>query len=238
VSPPRLARALAPVAALALALLACGDDGEAGSDGTTTTTTEAADTTSSTSTTTTAAAEDDGEATTTTGADHGDEEEGLAELEALVPQLLIAAPELGPDAEDIGFRPQEDVDCSVDADHTPDVLAGTGLQVGTQVVEEVLRVYPSPEEAEAAFEAWLAFPPECTFGWGVAMGEPVDGGEPVGADRSVVYTAERGGGSSTTVVVALVSDTLVTTAVTGTPGLDPVEVGAFAVGKVQAALES
>ena len=236
-SPPRRARALAPVAALALALLGCGDDGEAGSGDEATTSTEAADTTLSTSTTTTAAANDD-EATTTTGVDHGDEEEGLADLEALVPQLLIAAPELGPEAEDLGFRPQEDVDCSVDADHTPDVLAGTGLQVGTQVVEEVLRVYPSPEEAEAAFEAWLAFPPECTFGWGVAMGEPVDGGEPVGADRSVVYTADRGGGSTTTVVVGLVSDTLVVTAVTGTPGLDPVEVGAFAVGKVQAALES
>lgn len=226
-SPPRHTRALAPVVAVALALLACGDDG--GSAATTTTsTTEATESTTTEATTTTEAP----------GDDQGDEEEGLAELEALVPQLLIAASELGPEVEDIGFRPQEGVDCSVDVDHTPDVLAGTGLQAEAQVIEEVIRVYPSPDAAEAAFETWVAFPPDCTFGWGLAMGEPVDGGEPVGADRSVVYTAVRDGDSTTTVVVALVSDALVTTAVTGTTGLDPVEVGAFAVGKVQAALES
>jgi hypothetical protein len=233
--PPRHpARALAPVAALALALLACGDDGDGAA---TTSTTEAPSTTSTTEVTTTTEAAGT-TSTTEAGVDHGDAEEGLAELEALVPQLLVTAAELGPDVEDIGFRPQEDIDCTVDADHEPDVLAGTGLMAGAQVVEEVIRVYPSPEAAEAAFEAWLASPPACTHGLGVAMGEPVDGGEPVGADRSVVYEAERGGASTTTLVVALVSDALVTTAVTGTPGLDPLEVGAFAVGKVQAALES
>ena len=100
-------------------------------------------------------------------------------------------------------------------------------------------MYPSPEAAEAAFEAWLAFPPECTFGLGVwPWVTPVDGGERVGADRSVVYEAAAAAPATTTLVVALVSDSLVTTAVTGTPGLDPVEVGAFGVGKVQAALES
>jgi hypothetical protein len=234
VPPRQRARSLAPLVAIALALAACGDDGGGDTAGTTTeapesttSSTDASSTTTSSSTT-----------TTESGVDHGDAEEGLAELEALVPQLLITAAELGPDAEDIGFRPQEDLDCTVDADHEPDVLAGAGLMAGAQVVEEVIRVYPSPEAAEAAFEAWLAFPPECTFGWGLAMGTPVDGGELVGADRSVVYEAARGGEATTTLVVALVSDSLVTTAVTGTPGLDPVEVGAFAVGKVQAALES
>ena len=40
------------------------------------------------------------------------------------------------------------------------MLAGTGLDgAGAQVVEEVIRVYPSPEAAEAAFEAWLDAPP-------------------------------------------------------------------------------
>jgi hypothetical protein len=109
---------------------------------------------------------------------------------------------------------------------------------GVQAVEEIIRVYPTPEAAEAAFEAWVAFPPDCTYGLGLAMGEPADGGEPVGADRSVIYRADRGGGATSTLVVALVSDSLVTTMVTGTPGLDPVEVGAFAVGKIQAALEA
>jgi hypothetical protein len=233
--PPRHpARALAPVAALALALLACGDDGDGAA---TTSTTEAPTTTSTTEVTTTTEAAGT-TSTTEAGVDHGDEEEGLAELEALVPQLLVTAAELGPDVEDIGFRPQEDIDCTVDADHEPDVLAGAGLRAGAQVIEEVIRVYPSPEAAEAAFDAWLELPPTCTYGLGVAMGEPVDGGEPVGADRSVVYEAARGGGATSTLVVALVSDSLVTTVVTGTPGLVPLEVGAFAVGKVQAALES
>ena len=233
-APPHRVRALAPVAALALALLACGDDGDA--SGTTTSSTEASTTTTEAAETTTT--EVPGTTTTEAEVDHGDEEEGLAELEALIPQLLITAAELGPDVEDIGFRPPEDVDCGIDDDHPADVLAGTGLQAPSQMVEEAIRVYATPEAAEAAFEAWLAFPPTCTYGLGVAMGAPTDGGEPVGADRSVVYSASGDGGSNSTLVVALVSDSLVTTVVTGAPDLDPVEVGAFAVGKVQAALES
>jgi hypothetical protein len=219
--------------AVALVLLACGDDGDPAAT-TTTSTTEVADSTSTSTTTTTG----EDEATTTTGVDHGDEEEGLGELEALVPQLLITAAELGPDVEDIGFRPLEDVDCGVDGDHPVDVLAGTGLQAPTQVIEEVIRVYPSPEAAEAAFEAWLAFPDDCTFGLGVPMGGPADANSIVGADRSVAYEVARDGDDTATLVVALVSDSLVTTAVTGTPGMDSLEVGAFAVGKIQAALES
>ena len=232
-SPPRHARALAPVVAVALVLLGCGDDGEPAATTTTSTAPEATSTSTSTSTT-----EPDPTTTVEPGVDHGDDEEGLGDLDVLVPQLLVTATELGPDVEDVGFRPPEDVDCGVDGDHPPDVLAGTGLQAPGQVVEEIIRVYPSPEAAEAAFEAWVDFPPDCTYGLGLAMGEPVDGGEPVGADRSVVYRAARDDGTTSTLVVALVSDSLVATVVTGTPGMDPVEVGAFAVGKVQAALEA
>lgn len=238
--PPRrrAPRAAAPLLALALApgvgLAACGDDQGGGADGTTTSA-PAATTTAEAPTTTSG---DAATTSTTEGVDHGDEDEGLAELEALVPQLLVAAADLGSGAEEVGFRPDDEVDCSTDGDHPPDVLAGTGIAVGDQVVEEAIRVYPSADAATAAFEAWLAFPPSCTFGLGAAMGAPADGGEAIGADRSVVYEAAADGGARTTLVVALVGDALVTTSIAGIPGHDPLEVAAFAVGKLLAALEA
>jgi hypothetical protein len=165
--------------------------------------------------------DDDGAATTTTPtttvptsgptttALPGD---GIAAIEAVLLQLLVAAGELGvPGLVDVGYTPGSGCLDGTSAS----ALVGTSLrseEQGVAVLQE-LRGYDSVDAAAAAMAA-------CATGTDVT--------EQVGADDARV--ADGG------VVYARLTDVVTVTTTTG-PGLDPVEVAAFAVGKLVAFLE-
>lgn len=240
--------AVAAVLALAV-LIGCGrdstDDDGAG-ETTTTGRREAAEATTTTSdrdrTTTTT---DGVESTSSTVDDLGGE--GLGDLDALVPSLLITLDELAVEGfEDLGFTPNPGPDAcgsDVDADHPAEVTVGTTLGMNELSVTETIRVYPT---AQAAAAAQLAFvnslscdvhPPDVT------VSEVTDVNPRVGADEAAAITA-TGPDIEATLVVARVGDAVVSFTFAGTPGAaaaagapDPIDVAAFGVGKILAALE-
>jgi hypothetical protein len=216
------------VAALALAA-GCGDGGSGA----------ATDPTSVTTTTAAAAA---GEATTTTAAT--EETDGISELEALAPELLVAAAEL-PVAGigDLGYSPAGSLpgcDFVLDDEVPPDLNVGTSLGAnGLAFVTEVIRVYSDADAAASAFATAVANEEPCRSHEQSFSG-PTDVNDRIGADRAVAFSAlDRGG--PTEVVYALVGDALVSFEFpppadpTGPP---PLDVAAFGVGKILAALEA
>jgi len=238
---PRLRSNVVPsrsVAALAAALLlsACGgggsDDGAVDGDGAgRSTSTEAA------------------RPTPTSGAITGttDDHEGLTDLEVLAPQLLIAPGELGvADVQDLGYTPPGPTEgCAfhLDRDQPADVHVGTTLLAGGVTIIDALRVYADAAAASAAYDAWMAEEPGCRPASPAVVG-PTDVNEAIGADASMSFTTSLPSGDDV-LVVALVGDAIISVAMTGvSPGADgtvalpPLDVAAFAVGKVLAALEA
>lgn len=212
----------------------CGGGGSGGEvvapDGTATTTVVPVVTTASTA-----------DPTTTVDA------EGISELEALAPGLLIAAAELGIEgARDLGYAPTDTsprCDFDLDVEHAVDVHVGTTLEAGGYTVTEIIRVLAEPGAAADAFDAWVANEGPCRPPDPEVTG-PVDVNDRVGADRAVSFTVPTRGGAAV-LVVALVGDALVSFDQSGVPMapdgaylLDPLDVAAFGVGKILAALEA
>jgi len=208
--PPTLRIATGLVLAVLVTAAACGDDAGSGDEQT-----------ASTAPVT---------ATSITETEEGVEAEGSGDLEELAQTLLVQPAELGdPSYTDVGYTPGAVAAvCGGALDGLPaDVLAGTALAsdpLGTRVVQE-LRVYPTEDDAGAAFDAAAG---------AAGCGEGADVNADVGADRATAFVGEPN--DAGTYVVALVADTVLAFHVVGT-ALDPLEVAAFGAGKVLAALE-
>ncbi len=233
---------------LTAALVACGGDGEAGDAGATTTTgrREVAEATTTTS--------DRDRTTTTTGAIDGTSStvddlggEGLGDLDALVPSLLITLDELAVEGfEDLGFTPSPGPDAcgsDVDAEHPADVTVGTTLGANNVSVTETIRVYPATEAAAGAQVAFVNSLGCDVHSSGVTVSEVADITARVGAEEAAAITA-TGPDIEATLVVARVGDAVVSFTFAGTPGAaaaagapDPLDVAAFGLGKILAALE-
>jgi hypothetical protein len=195
------------------------------------------------------------QATPTSGAITGstDDHEGLTDLEVLAPQLLIAPGELGvADVQDLGYTPpgpSQRCAFHLDRDQPADVHVGTTLLAGGVTIINALRVYADAAAASAAYDAWVAAEPGCRPANPAVVG-PTDVNTAtnvnaaVGADASMSFTTSLPSGDDV-LVVALVGDAVISVAMTGvsagaggTVALPPLDVAAFAVGKVLAALES
>lgn len=222
-----------------------GNDGDDGDDGAaaTTTTVTVGDATTTTAvdadTTTTREA-----TTTTTPVDDElhDTAEGVTDLEQLALDLLILPPELGGGAfTDAGYVPVEGPNgcgIDVDGDVPPVILVGTRLvDDAASTITEELRVYDDvtvAAQAQAAHAAGLDCGGDAD---GTTYGPATDVNDVVGADAAVSIEV-TGPSSSGLVVVAQVGDAVLTFDLTITdPGLAPLDVAAFGVGKVLAALE-
>jgi hypothetical protein len=172
--------------------------------------------------------------TTTTAAvsstfEPGLDEEGIAALEELLPDLLVSESELG-DASyvDVGYSPGAGPGpCGLDVDASipPSALAGTNLasEPLASSVQEEIRVYGSADESRMAFRS-MVDASSCVPARDVRT--------ETGADEATAFPWEGG-----TVIVARVADTVLTFAVSG-QALDHLEVAAFGVGRVLAALEA
>jgi hypothetical protein len=166
--------------------------------------------------------------------------EGIGDLEALAPELLVTAADLGAGTEDLGYAPAPPpalCELDLDAQHPVAVHAGTTLRQGAYVLTQVVRVLDGEPAAAAAFDAWVAAEPSCRPANPPVTG-PQDVNDRVGADRAVLFRVTTRGGEAV-LVVALVGDALVSfdhSVPTGGP--DPVDVAAFGVGKILAALEA
>jgi hypothetical protein len=215
------------VLAVLLAIGACGDD-------------DADDAASRSSTTTATAAP----ATTSTTVASAEDTEGISELEALAPALLVAGAELPlVGLQDLGYAPPAGpagCDFVLDDEVPPDLHVGTALgSNGVAFVSEAIRVYPDAATAAEAFDAAVGNEPGCRAAYDELTG-PTDVNDRIGADRAVTFTmVDRGG--PTEVVYALVGDALV--AFVFPPPADPagppaLDVAAFGVGKILAALEA
>jgi hypothetical protein len=238
VRPPRsTCRAGVAVTALALLVVAgCGDGGGSADPATTTTAAADAASTSTAAASITTATGGTADTTGTTDLDG----EGISELEALAGELLIRGDELGVPTQDRGYTPALPPGCpyDLDEDHPPDVHVGTTLHTDNGTFVEVLRVYPDTDAARAAFTAAVDNEPGCSFADRDATG-PVEVNERVGADAAVRFeAADRSG--NTVRITTRVADAVVTFSLAGQVGfvLDPVEVAAFGVGKILAALEA
>ena len=222
---------MALVLVVGVALAGCGDDGTTGATGSTgATTTSLAETTTS-----------EPEATTTSTTVDG---EGISELEALAPGLLLAAGELGvPGIEDLGYTPPGSLppcDFVLDDEVAADLHVGTTLGVnGLPYVVEAIRVYPDEATAADAFDAAVANEEPCRAHQQAFTG-PTDVNDRIGADRAASFGVVDQGGP-TEVVYALVGDALVAFVFPppGDPSQPPpIDVAAFGVGKILAALEA
>jgi hypothetical protein len=228
--------------ALGLAAAGCGDDGAGDEAATEATdgsgTTAAAGDSSATATTSESPL---GGVTTTTTEDH----EGFTDLELVAPELLIRAAELGVDgAEDLGYTPPPPppgCPAELDAGHPADVHVGTTIAAGGITVVEALRVFADAGTASVAYDAWVGAEPSCRLAPPAASG-PTDVNDRVGADASMSFASAAG---DDVLVLALLGDAVVSvrtsgtaTAADGTPLLPPLDVAAYAVGKLLAALET
>lgn len=235
---PRARVAVATVLCAAAIVAGCGSDDEQSIDAdpstatsTTTTAPPAAD-----STTTTGAPDDPGDPSTTTTVDG----EGISELEVLAADLLVLGPELGVAAQDLGWAPPGPSTCGfdLDAEHAVDVVAGTTLLTDNGTFEQVLRVYPDTESAAEAYDAAVDHEAECNFESGAATG-PTDVSGEVGADAAASFSQSTRSGNLVRITTH-VADAVVTFSLSGQVGfvLDPIEVAAFGIGKILAALEA
>lgn len=193
---------------------------------------------------------DDGEprpsgGTSTTGASTTvavtEDPEGTSELELVAHALLITGAELGvTQAVDLGYSPPQDPgECgfATDAEHPADIHVGTRLDIQTAVVEEVLRIYRDPAAAEAAFQARVLL--TCDLPLTDAGGTgPVDVNDRMGADQALAFSGTDSSGAFA-LVVTLLSDAVVSFSLRGAvdASIDPVDLAAFGVGKILAALE-
>jgi hypothetical protein len=172
--------------------------------------------------------------------------EGISELEALAPGLLVAATELTltGGVQDLGYTPPGPLpacDFVLDDEVPPDLHVGTSLgpSAGLTYVVEAIRVYPDEATAAAAFDAAVANEEPCRAHQQGFTG-PTDVNDRMGADRAVSFGAlDRGG--ATEVFYALVGDALVAFVFPppGDPSQPPpTDVAAFGIGKILAALEA
>ena len=171
------------------------------------------------------------------------DDEGIGDLQEVAAQLLVTADELGDGFTDVGYVPSAEPNVcgfALDEEHPPDVLVGVRLDgSGAFVVQQELRVYPSTEESAAAYDAAVAgttCPPTVA-----SLG---DVAEEVGADAATMFS-ETSPTVEAITVIAVVSDTVVTFRIDGTPGestgaapVDPIDLAAFGTGKILAALEA
>jgi hypothetical protein len=226
--------AVAVLAVVGLLGAACGGDDEPTADDATTTTTQPAATTTTTAAPTTTAEAGAGDPSTSVP-----EGEGISELEALASDLLILPTELGAPAEDQGYVPGAPCGVELDDEHPPDVQVGTRLLTPNGEFVEEIRIYPDTDAAIAAYETAVELERGCWIETRGLPTGPEDVNERVGADAAVFVTAgDRGGNLHR--VTTRVADAVVTFSLSGQVGfvLDLVEVGAFGVGKIIAALEA
>ncbi|MBA2281600.1 MAG: hypothetical protein H0W25_10265 [Acidimicrobiia bacterium] len=245
--------ALAAAALTLLPLAACGSDSPLPTaDETTTTAAETTTTTEAETTTTTETP--DSTATTAGDAGDGSDDEGIDEIESLAQSLLVEAGEVSTDTltfEDSGYTPP-DADrpnaCgapSTDSVVPPQVLVGTSLTepASTLVFQEEIRVYVDEAEAGEAFAAGVeALSCGTSIDGTVTIDGPTDVAEEVGGDEAVAF-AVRAEAIEGVLVVVRVSDAVVLFLFTAPPGVaaeilapDPLEVSAFGIGKILAAL--
>jgi hypothetical protein len=224
-------------ALLLLGAAACGgdDDGDDTADDTTTTT-EAAD-----EETTTTTVVDDEETTTTTVTD-----EGNLAIEQFAQSTLITLEELALEGfTDLGYTPSpgpNQCGFDIDATHPAAVVVGTDLGSDTLRFLQEVRVYETPAAAETAFQAGLEGT-QCTPEDGTQIAAPIDVTTDVDAQQAVLISATRDD-LNVVVVAALLSDAVVSFNFAGAPAdieaagaPHPVEVAAFGIGKIKAAME-
>lgn len=258
---PRPARAAAAVAsALALlALGACGDDPEPSGGAATSAAAPATDAPATTggddgeATTTT---EDAAEATSTTSATAGgdDDPEGIDDLESLAQSLLVQPGEIDTETltfEDTGYVPPDEGGVNAcgnpltDSVVPPAVLVGTTLTEptsGLQLLQEI-RIYADEAEAGEAFDTGVeALGCGTSADGALTLDGPIDVTEEVGGDRASAFDLEAPETEGVLVAVHL-SDSVVLFLFTGSVGAaesvgagSPLDVAAFGVGKILAAL--
>lgn len=221
-------------AAVALALVAgaggCGGGERAGDDATVTTARSTSSTSAPTSATSAPAPEttttpEVTTATTLTGDEPLDPDdpalagEGIGDIEEFAPDLLLVGADLGASFADVGYLPGSGLcGATVDGQVPADVLVGTELDSSepAAVVRQELRIYADDAAAGQAFAVAIG-----------GCGDVTDRTVELGFDA---FSAPFDGGQ---VVVVLLSDALISVAVTGdVAAVDPIRAATVAVEKV------
>ena len=161
--------------------------------------------------------------------------------------MLITLDELGNTKfSDAGYTPNEGPNAcgyDLDAEHPAEVLVGATYGDEGRVFQQEIRVYATAADALEAYNAGVANTTCDAATGGLAMTGPVDVTDEVGADQAAAFTATLPSYEAT-LVAALVSDALVTFQFGTSTGAteaadapDPIDLTAFGIGKILAALE-